>query len=337
MNNANVTVVTVTYGRREALLDEMLRRVIESEHIANIVVVDNGADWSVGDQIRNLADSRIKLTVAIGGNGGTAAAFSEGITFARRLGSTYIWLLDDDNMVYSDTVDKLLLAYENKQMNTSCEKLAILSYRKSHHDGIMTASSHGKYRSSFLGFNFLEMPNKIIQKTFGRMKSQSIINLNCISDKLIRVNYATYGGLLFQSKIIDDIGLPDKRLYSYADDTEFTYRITKSGGEIYIVTDAPIIDRELSWNKHNIGIASLGWLVGDGDARAYYSVRNNTYFDYHILPVRKNKFLLNKIFYLFILKMLSIPCGRKKRYHIIKEAVDDGISKNLGFNAKYRM
>ena len=55
-----------------------------------------------------------------------------------------------------------------------------------------------------------------------------------------------YGGLFFHRSIIDIIGLPDTNYFLYGDDFDFSYRITKKGGKIFLVTQSVIEDLEKS-------------------------------------------------------------------------------------------
>ncbi len=54
-------------------------------------------------------------------------------------------------------------------------------------------------------------------------------------------------GLFFHKDLIEKIGLPDESYFLYVDDFDFTYRITKAGGEIWMVTNSHLHDLESSF------------------------------------------------------------------------------------------
>ena len=54
--------------------------------------------------------------------------------------------------------------------------------------------------------------------------------------------------MLAHRSLYQAIGLPLRELVLYADDTEYTRRITAMGGRLRLVTDALIDELELSWN-----------------------------------------------------------------------------------------
>lgn len=143
-------------------------------------------------------------------------------------------------------------------------------------------------------------------------------------------------GFLFHRDLIQSIGLPNADFVLYADDNEFTYRIVKKGGRTLLVTSALLDDLESSWNiKRRFSNGFVGMLKGEGDFRAYYGMRNGTYFDARCF--KKNAFLfwLNRKVYMIILFMLSIALKKHARYRLLHEAVDDGLSGRLGINERF--
>jgi GT2 family glycosyltransferase len=136
--------------------------------------------------------------------------------------------------------------------------------------------------------------------------------------------------------VAEAIGLPRADFVLYADDNEFTYRLTHGGGSILLVTGALIEDLESSWNIKNRSSSSFGSLLGGpADFRVYYGIRNQAYFEAYCMPNDRRIFWLNRMVYLLMLYVLSRFTGRLSRYRLIVEAVRDGLAGRLGTHRRF--
>ncbi|MBE7561652.1 glycosyltransferase [Acidithiobacillus sp. HP-6] len=327
-------VVTVTYGKREHLLRQVLDGVRNSD-VSMVVVVDNGAAWPVKAGL-TVAYPDFVHVVEMVENTGSAMGYSTGIQRALELGAEYIWLLDDDNRPRSDALQKLFEVYNSELMNTPRDQLAVLAFRPEHQaDVAMGVATHriNPRANSFRGFHVLDIPYKIWRRTrWGRPQACGILPAT------IALDTAPYSGLLFHRGLIQSIGLPNHDFVLYADDNEFTYRIVTNGGRILLVTAALIDDLESSWNvKKRFSNGFLGNLKGAGDFRAYYGMRNGVYVD--TLYIKKNGFVfwVNRYVYMSLLFLFSVMLRKTERYRLLRDAVDDGLSGKLGLNKKYQL
>ena len=105
--------------------------------------------------------------------------------------------------------------------------------------------------NGFIGFHIFDFHSKIIRflKKVSLKKNvnqyMSEIADKCTCDKNWgTVPVAPYGGLFFHKKLIDIIGYPMEDLFLYQDDFEYTYRITKNGGKIYLILNSTVKDLE---------------------------------------------------------------------------------------------
>ena len=326
-----VTVVTVTYGQREQLLRQVLDSV-RCMDVSKVIVVDNGAQWPVRSELTAAYGDLVDV-VEMGANTGSAKGFATGIQRAVDLGADYIWLLDDDNCPRSDTLQELRDAYANALTDTACDRLAVQAFRPDTQADVAlgVAAYHINPRTnSFYGFHVLDIPYKIWRRTpWGRPVLRGLL------PSVVAFDIAPYGGLLFHREVIQFIGLPNVHFVLYADDGEFTYRITKSGGKILLVTSARIDEIELSWNDSsrfaNSFIANLN---GVSDFRAYYYMRNHVYLG-AIMKENKFAFWLNRSVYMFLLFIYSVALGKGERYRLLQEAVADGLAGRLGMNERF--
>lgn len=327
-----VCAVTVTYGERAALLRVVLIALLR-QNVGKIVIVNNGAEWDVTGMAERLAPDRSEI-VNLQTNHGSAAGFAIGIERACSIGAEFIWLLDDDNRPEPGALVTLLDAYTELQETVRKDRLAVLAFRPEHQADVnagIVISRINPRSSSFWGFHVFDIPYKFWRRThWGRPHANNIL------PTAVRLDTAPYSGLLFHRSVIEAHGLPRVDFILYADDTEFTYRITHSGGIIRLVPDARITDLESSWNaKHRFGNSLQSWLSGGSDMRAFYGARNGTYFNRHCRPINKPMFTINRLAYCFGLWLYAKTLRRTNRYRLLSRAIDDGLAGRLGLHPKY--
>jgi GT2 family glycosyltransferase len=110
MQKSNITVVMVTYNRRDIVQKALDCLQAQTQPILNIVVVDN---CSIDDTIevlleRKKVDNRISI-VRSSENGGFGAGLALGMNWAlENLNSDYMWLMDDDSYPVVDALELLV-------------------------------------------------------------------------------------------------------------------------------------------------------------------------------------------------------------------------------------
>jgi len=140
------------------------------------------------------------------------------------------------------------------------------------------------------------------------------------------VPVAPYGGLFIHKNIINKIDYPNENFYLYADDHEWTYRITKNGGKIYLILNSKVDDLELSWHvPKEIKETSFSIISKGNPFRVYYSVRNRVYFEINNLVNSKIIYLINIFMYLLLISLSS-----SKNLKLIIKAIKDGLKGKLG-------
>jgi GT2 family glycosyltransferase len=323
-----VFAVTVTYGSRAALLSEMLASTL-AQGVLDIVVVDNGALWDISKVVIEHPAARLRI-VRMGRNTGSAAGFAAGIKEAMSAGASLLWLLDDDNRPLNGALSALLAAYDREIAQDASRCLALLAFRPEHQAEVASGAREHEVNprnSSFLGFHVLDLPGKIWFRRPWRKPREPRQ-----PDVAVRLDVAPYSGLLLHRSVVDAIGFPREDFVLYADDSEWTYRITRRGGQIILITAAQIEDMESSWNaKHRYKSAMRGLLTGGSDFRAYYGVRNAVNFQSSICRSRAI-FRINATLYLLMLSIVARLSGCSDRYRLIKQASSDGLTGRLGQN-----
>jgi hypothetical protein len=103
-----------------------------------------------------------------------------------------------------------------------------------------------------------------------------------------------------------------------------------------LATDASLRDLELSWNvKKRFGNTFDALLWGDGDFRAFYSTRNNAYFERSAAGPQHLVRALNRALYLLVLQARAVTAGRMGRFRLLMRAVKDGEAGRLGEHADF--
>jgi GT2 family glycosyltransferase len=333
--DAPATVVTVTYGQRWELLRQALASA-RQEGVARAVVVDNGAKTDVGQLATAEFGPDFVDVVRLGRNMGSAAGFKAGIERALTLGSEFILLLDDDNMLAPGAVATLREAWAQESAKMPADALAMLAFRADRMTDAATLVPAGGMRntqSAFFGFRCADIPFKIakriplVRKRLARLPVQSQVVMSI----------APYSGMYFHRSMVIKHGAPDERFVLYADDTEFSYRLTRAGGKIVLVTGASITDLEPSWSgKGRFGNSFDTLLCSGDDFRAFYSTRNNAYYERWSREggnalARK----INRLIFLTILRTRARALRKQQRLALLRQAIAEGEAGRLGVSEAF--
>lgn len=329
-----VCVVTVTYGNRFHFLKQVIDAALK-EGVCKIIVVDNNSKPESREKLREyekeLGNQKIKV-LYLNENYGSAGGFKRGLEEAYNdPDCEFIWLLDDDNKAMEGALKVLLDFWNSLETENKKEIIALLSYRFKKEQAAKQAIILNKpeivigLKNSFLGFHIKELPKKIF-RYLKRVFFDEKMTLNDKDIKFGKVPVAPYGGLFIHKKILNKIGYPDESFYLYADDHEWSYRITKNGGKIYLIFDSKIDDIELSWHvpKENKE-TSFSIIAKANPFRVYYSIRNRVYFEINNLVNNRAIYWINVFMYLLLISMIST-----KNLEIIIKAIKDGYKGNLG-------
>ena len=327
-------IVTVTYGNRFYLLKQVIDGAL-NEGVAKVIVVDNNSETESRNKLKEYEESlgdKIKV-LYLDENTGSAGGFKRGLEEAYNDPECeFIWLLDDDNLPLEDSLKSLLDFWRSLEVENKEDKIALLSYRFKKEQMAKKAIILSKpelvlgHKNSFLGFHIKELHKKIYRylQRRGNVLNDAIEKKSNKNTGIIPV--APYGGLFIHKNILNEIGYPEKDLYLYADDHEWTYRITQAGGKIYLILDSKADDLELSWHVSKSVKETAFSIISNGHPfRVYYSVRNRVYFEVHNLVDNKIIYWINIFIYL-----LLISLSGAKNIKLIIKAIKYGYKGKLG-------
>ncbi len=233
MNNT-VAVVLITFNRLE-LLKEVLGGIKKQTHpIEEIIVVNNGSTDGTTEWLAAQDGIRVINQENVGSSGGQYT----GIEAASKAGTQWIWTMDDDVVPAPDCLEKLLIPEGDALVRAPLRYAA---------DGDVF-------------YNDVKKMN--LNNPFSSIWD-GIINKDDLKQEYIEAEGITFEGPLFASTYVEKIGLPEKKFFIYADDTDYMIRLVKAGAKCIIVRDAKL-QRKLPVPKVDI---SLNW-------KSYYMVRN---------------------------------------------------------------
>jgi len=322
-----ISVVTVTYGNRWIFLSRVIQRLLNSHLVYQVVLVNNASTYNLQAQVDQLNDTRIKV-IEHTENLGSAAGYKAGIAHAHQNTDTdFIWLLDDDNLPEENTLDLLIKTWE--ELKAVPNKTALYCLRHDRKAHVNIAKGENPYRyylvpDNFLGFNLFRIPYNQFLKFRDKFKKPSAYLQSA------PIPYVPYGGLLMHKALIDVIGYPDERFFLYVDDSEYTYRITQSGGTILLVPGCEVRDIDQSIGNTYQPKPLHSHYLDQWSFRTYYHVRNRLYFYNSVAVKNRMVFSLNKIIYMAWLKLISILSAKQSEYQKLKVAVNDGLNARVG-------
>jgi len=268
-NRETVCAVVVTYNRKNLLIEclEALRKqtwpiqaiylidnastdgtpnlLLEKGYIKELPPKDLSEPWEKEFEIKNLTDGdAIKLYyVRMHENTGGAGGFHEGVKRGYEKGYDWLWLMDDDVGPDYICLEKLFNGKQLCKGNIAAlmpvrfyiNKLVNLESKKINLDDCMSPIWLDFYNDSDLKNVFFEIAT------------------------------IPFEGPLISSKAIYNIGLPNKDLFIFADDTDYSIRLNKVG-KIYMVSNAKIYKKLLQTDTF------FDW-------KTYYLLRNIIFLD----------------------------------------------------------
>lgn len=296
-----IAAVVVTFNRLK-----LLKRTIDALRnqtwpIAEIVVVNNGCTDGTGEWLEAQKDLTVITQDNVGGSGG----FHTGIGHAATLHTDFIWCMDDDVFPTPTCLERLLDAAHTHN------DAAILAPRRWQEGRIVC--------HDFTDYN--------LTRPFSSMYRGRIAKLQ-VTEPTYIVGTA-FEGPLIRHDVVEEIGLPNRELFIFCDDTDYCLRAHLAGFRLLYVPDARM-EKELffsddSWSQRE---EKKKW-------KRYYQVRNATYLSHHYgrnWGVRTLRGFIGVAGYI-LTAFFTAPFSRGWRYSDIPRlwrAYQDGLHERLG-------
>ena len=240
-----IYAVVVTFNRLE-LLKRNIDSLRQNHPIERIIVVNNGSTDGTREWLAEQADLLVITQDNVGGSGG----FYRGIQEAVAHNADWVWCMDDDVFPRPDCLTHLL-------EHAADPEVGIL---------VPQRLMEGKvFATEFRAFN---MTNPFTSTNVGKLKKELPTEPTAIAG-------ATFEGPFIRRSMIDKIGLPNKELFIFYDDTDYCLRSLLAGYKNIYVPEAKMDKHrffaEDSWGEKQL---KKKW-------KRLYQIRNATYLNHH--------------------------------------------------------
>ncbi len=294
-----ITAVVVTFNRLE-LLKQGIECLRKQQKLTGIIVVNNGST----DGTREWLNAQPGLLVVHQDNVGGSGGFYTGIERAYSEGADWIWCMDDDVFPRPDCLDRLL-------PYTDRPEVGILSPRRLLEGKVFT--------HEFRHFNFTNPVGSL----HGRKLAKQQVN------QATEIVGADFEGPFISRRVVEKIGLPNRELFIFCDDTDYCLRAHLAGFKLLYIPEA-LMDKHKffsddTWTSRN---RKKKW-------KRYYQVRNEAYLNHHYgrnFGVRYLRSFIGVAGYI-IPALLSMPftdAWQWKDLSMLWTAYQDGIHERLG-------
>ena len=246
---ASATIAIVTFNR-----SHLLRGLLQSiggmdPKPGHVVIIDNASSddtTEVVESFRGSIGTEIvyrRLETNTGGSGG----FSEGMRVAYELGSTWIWLMDDDVEVLPDGLAR---------MGAWAPRFKSIQGRRYDFDG---SPFYWQYRLSIpLGIPIPFAPAGFDESGYREMNS------------------GCFEGMFIHRDVVSEIGLPDPRFFIYWDDSVYGWLASRKTTSV--IVDEFVLKRTREIKQWDMGIRHLN---ASSNAYRYYIMRNRGHMKHY--------------------------------------------------------
>lgn len=181
-------------------------------------------------------------------------------------------------------------------------------------------------KNAFLGWHFKDIFAKLVRK----LKRNVPFEGEFVESQT--VPFGPYGGLFFERDLLDIIGLPKVEFFLYCDDYEYTHRINKQLGKIFLIPTSRIEDIDQTWFVKERAGFFKSFLTSPSSYRIYYSIRNRVYFENKNFVRNKIMYNINKFIFLSNVYIYAKLLNQNERLELILKAIQHGEKGILGQN-----
>lgn len=229
---ARICAVVPTFNRMQLLERCLAALLAQTRPLDEVLVIDNASTEPIEPRLRErfTGVSYVRMPE----NTGSAGGYAAGMAYAYRNGHDWIWLMDNDAEPHPDALEKLmrsgLLARGGLTIVCSVVLGAV---------GAVSPGHRVRFRRATLG-KVEATPADYARPHFS-------------------VEAASNTGQLVSRATVEAIGLPRPELFIQWDDFDYSLRLRRAGGEIFVVPASRVVHHD-----------SLSTAV----ERQYYVIRN---------------------------------------------------------------
>ena len=265
--------VVVTHNRPKLLLKVIESLSLQTYPLKKIIVIDNDSEISAHKIIKDTKNIDI---VRFKNNLGGSAGFKEGIKKALVHDPDWVWLMDDDACPFQNALEKIMSIKSQVTL-----KSKVGAFCSSVIEGDHQAYYHQKNFDWKFGTTFP-------------------LSTNIQNKEFVKVDIASFVGLLLNKKAIIDIGLPISKFFITHDDMEYSLRLRSFNYFLYLIPSSKI--------KHSL--KKQPHVASNFGERHYFEIRN------HILVIKKYSSIKFAAVVISIFRSLRILRLSKNKFNI---------------------
>lgn len=301
-----IFAIVVTYNRLE-LLKKSIGALRRQQRLDRIVVVNNGSNDGTKEWLDGQHDLQAVHQENVGGSGG----FHTGIKVAYDEGADWMWCMDDDVFPKDGCLDELLSLVALEETRLNCKNPpGILAPRRVMGGKTLT--------HEFRRYN--------LTNPLGSLHAERLCGEETTPTEIVGCDFE---GPLISRAVVGKIGLPNRELFIFYDDTEYCLRAHLAGFRLLYVPSA-VMDKHAFFSEDS-------WAVRNQKKKwkRYYQVRNSAYLNHHYgknWGVRYLRSWISGMGYV-IPALLSMPFSkawRPRDLMMLHRAYYDGINERLG-------
>jgi GT2 family glycosyltransferase len=319
-NELRVQVIILTYKERFHLLETVLQSFIDDAHINDVLLVDNGCNYDLEREVNGSGlEGKIRV-IKIKEPLGTTKAFNESFKVINKK-STHVLILDDDNVLSGSLESIAHIVSEARIVNLLREE------REPYASFYKAGKNVTLKKNSFYGFSlFSYLISCFYGKCLGVGDVSSVEGKGCF----IEADYLPFGGTIFPVSLLSSVSL-DVDFILYHDDIDFFYRSKEVGYKLIITSLCKVIDIDHSWHNSSVGLLDS---IRKNPVNVYYAIRNKIYFEKKVSTSKLN-FYLNMLVWRLHFFVKNRRCFGSNEYALLNQAIEDGLTGNLGiFNKR---
>lgn len=231
-----IAAVVVTYNRKK-ILQECIHSLLNQSKQLDILIIDNASTDGTEQVIKKFSDPHV-VYINTGKNLGGAGGFQYGVNEGVKRGYDYLWLMDDDSIPERDALQQLV------------------QFAKNHDFG-------------FLSSKVLWKDHSLCQMNIPKKSLNSKLIL--FDDGPQKIIMATFVSFFVSTAVVKNVGLPIKEFFIWADDLEYSRRISRQY-PCYFIDKSIVVHKCQSNNGSNIATDTENRLK-----RYRYAYRNEVY------------------------------------------------------------
>ena len=263
-----LSVIIITWNSKQYVKDCIVSVLDSCRNISSeIIVVDNGSTDNTKEIIKSFHSERITL-LPQNENLGVARARNIGIKQAK---GRYIWILDIDTVVNSETIQVMLhfmeetprcgicackLINSDGEVQDSCRKLPTIRYKIN--NVLETVLSR------FPGFSSLK------RRIHTRNESQ-FYRKEINAQLPFEVEYVIGACQVIRQKVFDDVGLFDEKIFYGPEDADFCLRAKEKKWHVFCIPAYTIIHEYQRMTNKKL-ISKMSWI--HAKALFYYFLKH---------------------------------------------------------------